>query len=733
MKQLCLLTLLLLSGNFIYAQNAPDTTGQEKKMGEIIVYSNKFAERINRVAQQVTVIRNREALQAQPNTGEVLQNSGAVFLQKSQQGGGSPVIRGFEASRVLLMVDGVRMNNAIFRTGHLQNIITVDNTILNRIEVLYGPSSTLYGSDALGGVVNLFTRNPVFAAGKKTEVSGNMLFRYTSAVGENRVHADVNIGGKGFASLTSFTYGSFGEMITGKNRSSKYPDFGKRPFYVRTANGFDFKETNTNVNKQVGSAYQQYDLLQKFAWRCGEHVEHLLNIQYSTTGDIPRYDRLSEVNASGVPNFGEWYYGPQKRLLTAYHTNINNPGGFFQQVRSVLSFQNIEESRITRRFNNPVRQNRIERINVWGYTLDMKKTNLREELHLGIDMQFNDLQSAAQGVNIRTGAVSAISTRYPDGKNRMNYVAAYAQHKWKISERWTLDEGLRINFVSLKSRFIDNSIMKFPYTEAEQKHTALTGNIGLVYATPNNWRAALVISSGFRSPNVDDLGKVFDSRPGAVIVPNPDLKPEYTYNGEINFNKWDNNYTIGGSVFYTRFRNGILLGRAQFNGADSIDYDGRRSEVLSNQNKNRAYLYGASINGSIRIAAHTTLSATATYTYGRAQTDSTDIPLDHIPPVFGRAGVKHVQGKWNSECFVLFNGWKKIKDYNPNGEDNPQYATPEGMPSWYTVNLVVGYSISSKILVQLSADNLLDKHYRVFASGISAPGRNIGVSVRAGF
>ena len=93
-------------------------------------------------------------------TADWLGSSGEVFVQKSQLGGGSPVIRGFEASRVLLMVDGVRMNSAIFRAGHLQNIITVDNMILDRVEILYGPSSTMYGSDALGGVVNLFTKQP---------------------------------------------------------------------------------------------------------------------------------------------------------------------------------------------------------------------------------------------------------------------------------------------------------------------------------------------------------------------------------------------------------------------------------------------------------------------------------------------------------------------------------------------------------------------------------------------
>src|SRR6478672_6963327 len=150
MKKALGISLGLLLPAFLRAQQ--DTSfNQEKNLDEVIIYSNKFAERKKNIVQKIEVVTARQiALQNTQNTGDLLISTGNVFVQKSQQGGSSPVIRGFEASRVLLVVDGIRMNNAIYRAGHLQNVITVDQNMLEQLEVLYGPASTLYGSDALG-------------------------------------------------------------------------------------------------------------------------------------------------------------------------------------------------------------------------------------------------------------------------------------------------------------------------------------------------------------------------------------------------------------------------------------------------------------------------------------------------------------------------------------------------------------------------------------------------------
>ena len=210
----------------------------EKMLEEVVVSANKFAERKRNINQKIDVISAKTiaAINAQ-NVGDLLTSTGNVFVQKSQQGGSSPVIRGFEASRVLLVIDGIRMNNAIYRAGHLQNVITVDQNMLERVEVLYGPASTLYGSDALGGVIHLRTKSPKLSLNKKLITTGVAFSRFSSVNNEKTVHADLSVGGKRFSWLQSYTYSYLGDMKMGSNYPDKYPGFGRRDSLISTENG----------------------------------------------------------------------------------------------------------------------------------------------------------------------------------------------------------------------------------------------------------------------------------------------------------------------------------------------------------------------------------------------------------------------------------------------------------------------------------------------------------------
>lgn len=703
------------------------------KLNDIIVYTNKFPEKAGKIAQTISVIRDQNAVQLQPNTGDVLLNSGQVFVQKSQQGGSSPVIRGFEASRILLSVDGIRLNNAIYRAGHLQNVITIDNMVLDRVEIIYGPSSTLYGSDALGGAVNMITKDPITSSSKKTELSGSSTLRYASATDEQRANVQLNIGGNKWASLTAFTAGSFGDMTQGNNRSSAYPDFGKKNFIVTRQNNTDIVSVNPNPNQQVASGYKQYDLLQKILFTPNENSKHVLNIQLSNSSDVPRYDRLTET-ASGKPVYAEWYYGPQVRNLVGYHYTANHLSGFFQDVKFTANYQNVEESRITRKFQNNSKDFRWEKVNVFGVSIDAKHTSGNHELHIGAESYQNFVRSTAERKNIVTGALSAITTRYADGPTSMQSNAIYAQHTYKISKQLTLNDGLRLNATKLDARFADTTLMHFPFNKVVQQHVAVTGNIGLAYAVDNTTKIGLIVSSGFRAPNVDDLSKVFDTKTGSVVVPNANLKPEYTYNTELNFNHTSGNITFGAAIFYTLFKQALISDRFTFNGMDSIMYTGTKSAVYATQNKAKAYVFGWSANASVKLSKQLQIDGTATYTKGKyTDQNGAQMPLDHIPPFFGKVSIKHTATIWNASIYGQFNGWKKMADYNPNGEDNQQYATPEGMPSWFTLNAKFELNMGKGWQSQIALENIFDTNYRYFASGISAPGRNLSIALRKSF
>jgi len=737
-----IVSVLLFFGMSLDLLAQSDTSS--KRLQDVVIYANKFPTLSKNIVQRVVALTDRVLLQQQANTADILTASGQVFVQKSQAGGGSPVVRGFEASRVLLMVDGVRMNSAIFRAGHLQNIITVDNMILDRVEIVYGPSSTLFGSDALGGVVNLFTKQPQLfksnLVSKKApwKTNGNLVYRYGNGQNENRQHVDFNIANNRWAYLTSFTNSSFGDMRQGNKRSAAYPDFGKRFFYVARENNIDIvKDNSAFVNIQKLSGYNQIDLLQKVLFKPNDNTEHLLNIQVSNSSDINRYDRLTETS-NGLPVFSEWYYGPQVRNMIGYKLTKLNLNGYFQKLTTNVNYQHLEESRMSRRFKSNNKDYRFEAVDIFGLNMDLLHQGKSSTLNIGVESYYNHVSSTAYRNNISTNVRSAITTRYSDGPTNMANYALYAQHTQFLKGNWVLNSGLRLNNVQLNANFKDTALMRFPFTDANQNKTALTGNLGMAYNGADGLRVSFGASSGFRAPNVDDLTKVFDTRTGYVVVPNKDLKPEYTYNAELNVSKTTSTYSIGVSLFHTWFRNALVVDKFKWNNASSILYQGIMSDVYATQNKAKAVVYGLNVNGSANLSPNTILNATYTYTKGnyidrKLDGSNTALPLDHIPPTYGRVGLKQDVKKFSAELFTVFNGWKRIEDYNLNGEDNEIYATKNGMPAWQIWNINTNYQPTQKLNFSFQIENIADLNYRYFASGISALGRNYIVQARYSF
>lgn len=708
-----------------------------RTLNEFILSGNIFPERKKSIVQHVEVITSEQIRESNAqNTADVLSNTGQVFVQKSQQGGGSPVLRGFEASRIQLNIDGVRYNNAIFRSGHLQNIISIDNNSLQSIEILSGPSSTIHGSDALGGVIMMKTKDPILGQFAHVNITSvHTLMRYSSANREQTTNASISFGNNKWASLTNFTFAHFGDLLQGKYGEDSIMNLWKKNFIVNNINGKDSMMQNPNPFKQIATGYQQIDVLQKFLFVPNKHNKHVVNFQLSNSSNIPRYDRLTELTNTGIAKNAEWYYGPQVRSLLAYKYEATKLHGFFDDFSSTISHQFWKESRNNRSFGKYILNKREERINVLGYNIAARKKGKIHELSVGIDGQFNFLKSEAEGLNINTGEISKIDTRYPDGKNNMNLLGFYTQQIIKLKKgKVIVNDGLRFNYNFLHSTLVDTSIQfHLPITDLKQNNTALTGNIGVAYMPLKSLRLTLNFSTGFRSANFDDMTKVFESNKNQLIVPNQNLKPEYTQNVEIGVQYSSKRASLSTYAFYTNFENAIVTDFFQYNNADSALYNGNMTRVYASQNKAKAFLYGSGVDAQLNVTDHCNMYTSLHYTFGRFNNNSSWVPLDHIPPIIGRIGIKYSKDKWHAELYSLFNGKKKLQDYNPGGEDNLIYATPLGMPSWHTINFRMGTTILKYINLQLGLENILDKNYRYFASGMSAPGRNLVLAVRYQF
>lgn len=715
---------------------------------EVVVSASKFEEKSEDVAQQVLVVdRKTLQFQSQQTSADVLQQTGMAHVQKSQQGGGSPVIRGFEANKVLIVVDGVRMNNAIYRGGHLQDVITIDNTMLDKVEVSFGPGSVIYGSDALGGVMHFYTRAPKFSSTDKSLFEGNWMGRYSTVNNEMTTNLNFNLGSKKWSYLFNATGSSFGDLRQGETPMWADTLYGgwQRTEYVERQNNSDVVVKNDDPSLQVGSAYKQFDMLHKLAFKQNENTLHTLSFQSSTSNNVPRYDRLTQYR-NGALRFAEWYYGPQRRNQLTYALQLNGVTQMYDQARITLAYQAIEQSRHSRSRGGTNLTSQVEDVMVLSANADFTKTiKGGSEIRYGIEAYTNDVTSTAKATNIVTGEITPTATRYADGGATFNGLAAYVTHSWEISEKLVLTDGIRFNQTRLQAKFNDDTFFPFPFQTVDQNNLATTGSIGLVARPNETWKLSLLGSTGFRAPNVDDLSKVFESTTasrdengnlqelGTLIVPNPNLKPEFTYNLDAGVSKTiAKKATVTLNGFYTIYRDALTTDFSTLNGEAITQFDGDSAYVVTTVNKTKAYLYGGFAQVVYQINKFLEFNTTATYTIGRIQEENEDTPLDHIPPMFGRTGLQYQRNKMRIEFWSLYNAKKPLKEYRLGTEDNESFATEDGMPSWYTLNIRGSYQINKHFRVQLSVENIMDVNYRQFASNISAPGRNIMLTLRAG-
>ena len=700
------------------------------KIDEVIISANKWEQNKSEIPFEIFSLKAKEISFGNPQTAaDILEASGQVFVQKSQLGGGSPMIRGFGANSVLIVVDGVRMNNAIFRGGNLQNIISVDPNTIESSEVIFGPGAVIYGSDALGGVMDFHTKKHQFAKGNDLLVNGHAMARFSSANVEKTASALISISKRNISYLGNLTYSDFGNLKTGSIRPDAHPDFGKRPEYIVRIDGEDSIVRNSNENLQKFSAYKQINTLQKLSFRIKDHIELGYTFNYSTTSDIPRYDRLIEYDGETLKN-AEWYYGPQSWMMNALRFNYFKSSRLFDEVKVIAAFQQFEESRHDRRYRQSLLRNRAEKVSVFSFNTDFEKVFTKNnQLFYGLEYTFNHVNSTAFSEDIENGDIANISTRYPDGGSEVQNVAAYTSYKRNFGGNVFLTTGIRYSYQGLTSKFNE---FDFDNNKIENRNSALNGNVGLVLKPNSNWNISGLFSTGFRAPNVDDISKVFDSEPGNVVVPNPGLKPEYSYNTELSITRYINNKIEISSVFFYSFlRDAMVRGDFSVNGRDSIIYDGDLSKVQAIVNTGRANIYGFNVAFKMDLTKSWSTSMNINYTNGKDLI--TNEPLRHTTPLFGMASLFYNQKKLSSEFFVRFNGRRKFEDLPPSERNKTHLYSSDGSLAWYTLNFRLQYQISNLLEINGAIENILDHHYRTYSSGISAPGRNFVISFRANF
>ncbi|MFT6807343.1 MAG: hemoglobin/transferrin/lactoferrin receptor protein [Saprospiraceae bacterium] len=686
------------------------------------------------VPYEISTISAKEIKRLQSQTSADALDQQGVYVQKSQMGGGSPIIRGFEANRVLLVIDGVRMNNAIYRNGHIQNAVTVDQAILDRMEVIFGPNSLMYGSDALGGVVHFQTKDPKLALGDEIQTEGQFYTRYSSANHERSGHFDLSVAGKKMGSLTSFTMSKYGDLRTGNKRDKRFPTFGLRPKYQGDTDAFpDIAIENENPNVQVGTGYNQYDLLQKFLYVPNQYNRLSANIQYSTSSDVPRYDNLSEVR-DGELRWAEWNYGPQKRFLTSVDYRYLKPSAITDEIILIAAYQRIDEDRISRRWQQSLREIQNEDVSVFSVTLDMSKrlgSSQRMSLDYGADWQANRVESSARGIDIVSDQIDTGNlSRYASGDNHYANYGVFATIKGSdASKQWHYQGGARYSITDYKISYNQEGPVDWPaefYNGVNGNNSAFTWSVGGSWNGEKGTRVRSMVSTAFRSPNIDDLSKIRVNS-SEITFPNLDLKPERSFNAEIGISKslLDKSLQLSSTLFYTKLSDAIVR-KEGFGPQGQREWitAGDTLKIVANQNAQNASIKGVNFTSTYNVSHQLKLSGTINYTKGRELNTGESIPLGHIPPIYGYLNAFWSPSDYEFSLRYRFNGHKPLSEYG-GSVDNPDLTTADGALAWQTFNLYTVRKFGEQFRISLAVENIFDKHYRNFGSGVSASGRNV--------
>ena len=730
--------LSLLCAVLAFAGTAQDSL--DYRLYDFVFSASRWCQESESQPVKVSRISFEEANAFNPQTAaDLLGLNGEVFIQKSQYGGGSPMIRGFATNRLLYSIDGVRMNNAIFRSGNLQNVISLDPFAIDGTEVLFGPGAVCYGSDAIGGAMVFRTIQPHLSTNSRAIVNGSATLRTATASNELTTHLHIGAGWRRWALLTSITSSSFDDLEQGTHGPNEYiMPYIVVPGINADGNVEDIVTVNKDKRKQAPSGYSQLNLMQKVRYAPGAEWNIEYAFHWSETSEYARYDRHQRMR-NGKPRYAEWDYGLQKWIMN--HLRVEHSPGYalYDSLRLNVALQRFEESRISRDLNKPLRETQSEKVDAWSANIDfLKEPAMGLAISYGAEFVQNNVRSKGVATDITTNECSSMAARYP--KAQWYSAGAYAQADWHVTRRLNLAAGVRYNHDRIESDF-STAGYEVPFAHSQTASAGnISGNVGLNWRPTSGWLLRVNYARGFRAPNVDDMGKLFDSADGCVTVPNPALKPEYADNIELGIAKHFGSFLKADvTAYYTRLDNAIVRRDYTFNGSQTMEYCGEECRVQALQNAAVANVYGVQLAVDARLSSHFYAEARLNWQRGREELDNGDSsPSRHAAPAFGRLAVGYRRDRLNVELFSSFQAECSAGDMPEEEKEKTEiYALDADgnaySPAWATVNLRTSYSFIGGLSFNVTLENITDRRYRPYSCGISAPGRNLTASIRYDF
>ncbi len=651
-----------------------------ESLAPLQVTASKTATATNDSATAVSVV-TRDEIKNKPNTllPDLLRQESGVYIQQTTPGQAIPIIRGLKGSGNVHLVDGMRVNTAFFRNAPNQYLALVDSFMTSQIEVVRGPSSVLYGGDALGGVVNVLTHTPEFYS-SEWEVTGQAYSSWDSADEKWISHVGGDFGNNKIASTFGLSYQDIGQRTTGSGQTIPFTAYTSRSFN----NKWVFSTSNTSN------------------W--------IFDLQYTHQPATPRVDNLVAGFGETEPESLVYLFQPNERQFAHLKYTTASPTKWYDMANYHFSFQKITDNRYSQPLSGSrtdTEQNHSDLFTLqadWNIALDDDSL-----LVYGFDTYIDTISSARQRV-LADGTDVPRESRYPD-ESSMQQIAVFADwHQYAGDHEFTA--GLRFSDydIDLNSPEIDNDQLSL---------TDLTWHASWLYKFNDQDRIFANIGRGFRPPNIFDLGQVGERSGNRFNVINPDLEPESVISLDLGYKHAGNGWQAEVVAFVSRYQDVIASIETGEVTADGLD-------VVQSQNINEVDIYGleAELNYYFDNGGH--LFTNFTYTHGTEETTDGKGAADRIPPTFGVVGYQQgLNDQWNVRSQVRY---ASTQDRLSARDLRDPRINPFGTGGFvvYDTHFTWQQSINSQ--VRLGVENIFDKKYREHASGLDAPGRNYHVS-----
>lgn len=646
----------------------------EDILEEITIVGARRAADTKQVALSVSAVSGDEIDDAKLAT-DALASLLGVTVQQTTPGQGAAIVRGLKGSAVLHLVDGVRLSNAIFRSAPTPWFALVPATSIERIEVVRGTPAALYGSEAVGGVVQSVSRLPQFD-GDTIGFARDVSVGFDSAELERSVRASLDAGTRRLAASVSTEY-----LRTGDRRVGGGMRVGPSGYTASALRGV-VRGTPRDGRR----------------W--------FVDFHYLEQPETPRVDELVPGFGQDEPSSSEFVFAPNRRVF-AHLQSEHDWGGLDWRIDA--AWQRIDDDRISRDFGAAERRFEDNRSDLYGLTISAAGTTGAASWIVGADLYHDEVRSARSAVDMATGAAARLAPRFPDGAT-ITQGGLFASSGWSIGRRHRLTLGARHTGV----------VIELP-DGTSIRPGRLSADVGWIVTARDGLQFVLNAGSGFRAPNIADLGTLGDRPGNRFNIPNAGLAAERVVHGDVGLRYRNGRVTAEVAIFALRYSDRIV----------SIATGGTTPEgrdIVQSINAASSTLQGMEAGVSVELLDGIEVRAVLNYVRGTQTVDGSEEPADRVPPLNGRLELRtDFGGNWQLETRLVAAARQDRLSARDVGDVR---IDPAGTAGWATVGARARWSGESGWRIDIGVDNALDRRFRVHGSGIDAPGRNLSVVIR---